>query len=181
VRRRSSLVECSRSSTVVATGSPKTVLASSNDTPCFVRFVAAFSGSHSNRTTGTVARLRPAHRTRVPERVHPRCRGHHRGAQGPGRRSRVLAARDCTVPRRSHRRRRVHLHVVLAGGSVRPRGVPLRARARALYESHPRRHGEERQDRLPQDRRAVARRPAPPGLRLPGCSAVVRTGALLPR
>ena len=32
-------------------GSPKTVPASSNDTPCFARFLAAFCGSHSNLST----------------------------------------------------------------------------------------------------------------------------------
>src|SRR5271157_6015403 len=45
--KRSSSSECNGSGTVRASGSPKTVLASSNDTPCFLRFCLALFSSHS--------------------------------------------------------------------------------------------------------------------------------------
>jgi hypothetical protein len=38
------------SETVAAKGSPNTVDASSNDTPCFLKFASALRGSHSKRT-----------------------------------------------------------------------------------------------------------------------------------
>src|SRR5258708_977702 len=46
---RGSSLECSLSSKMRARVSEKTVSASSNETPCFARFAAAFSGSHSKR------------------------------------------------------------------------------------------------------------------------------------
>src|SRR5215813_268811 len=46
---RGSSRECSSSSKMRAKGSEKTVSASSNATPCFVKFAAAFFGSHSKR------------------------------------------------------------------------------------------------------------------------------------
>ena len=46
VMKRLSSVEWSGSGRVSANGSVKTVLASSNETPCFLRFDAAFFGSH---------------------------------------------------------------------------------------------------------------------------------------
>lgn len=45
---RSSTAEWRGSATILPNGSPKTVAASSNDTPCLARFPAAFRGSHSN-------------------------------------------------------------------------------------------------------------------------------------
>src|SRR5271157_5288239 len=45
--KRSSSSECSGSGIVRASGSPKTVLASSNETPCFLRFCLALLSSHS--------------------------------------------------------------------------------------------------------------------------------------
>src|SRR5208283_2120465 len=45
--KRSSSSECSGSGIVRASGSPKTVIASSNDTPCFLRFCLALLSSHS--------------------------------------------------------------------------------------------------------------------------------------
>ncbi len=42
--------EWSGSSIVTASGSPKTVDASSNEIPCLIRFFCAFSGCHSNCT-----------------------------------------------------------------------------------------------------------------------------------
>jgi hypothetical protein len=50
VTNRDSLVEWTGSETVAASGSPKTVVASSKETPCFVRLAAAFLGSHWNLT-----------------------------------------------------------------------------------------------------------------------------------
>lgn len=47
-RSRRSSVECSLSSWNQPSGSPKTVVASLNLTPCFLRFAAALAGSHSN-------------------------------------------------------------------------------------------------------------------------------------
>src|SRR6185503_3019705 len=44
----SSASECKGSGIVRDNGSAKTVEASENETPCFVRFSAAFSSSHSN-------------------------------------------------------------------------------------------------------------------------------------
>src|SRR6185436_10530528 len=44
----SSSPECKGSGIVRDNGSAKTVEASENETPCFVRFSAAFSSSHSN-------------------------------------------------------------------------------------------------------------------------------------
>src|SRR5215216_3589498 len=44
----SSSSECKGSGIVRDNGSAKTVEASENETPCFVRFSAAFSSSHSN-------------------------------------------------------------------------------------------------------------------------------------
>src|SRR5438034_11635943 len=43
-------MELSGSSIVTASGSPNTVLASSNDTLCLARFAAAFLAFHSKRT-----------------------------------------------------------------------------------------------------------------------------------
>ena len=48
---RSSSIECRGSPAMRPSGSPKTVPASSNDTPCLARFLAAFCGSHSNLST----------------------------------------------------------------------------------------------------------------------------------
>ena len=48
--RRSSLVECSRSSPSIPTGSKKAVAASSNAIPCLASLVAAFFSSHSKTT-----------------------------------------------------------------------------------------------------------------------------------
>ena len=45
---RSSMAEWRESATILPNGSPKTVAASSNDTPCLARFPAALRGSHSN-------------------------------------------------------------------------------------------------------------------------------------
>lgn len=47
-RNRDSLTECSRSGPSRASGSPNTVAASSNETPCLTRFASAFRASHSN-------------------------------------------------------------------------------------------------------------------------------------
>jgi hypothetical protein len=47
-RNRVSSVECARSGPSSASGSAKTVVASSNETPCFRRFVEALCASHSN-------------------------------------------------------------------------------------------------------------------------------------
>ena len=46
--KRFSSWECSRSSHSRASGSAKTVVASSNETPCFFRFLAAFRTSQAN-------------------------------------------------------------------------------------------------------------------------------------
>jgi len=48
VRNRSSSAEWSASKKVKAKGSEKTVVADSNEMPCFRRFVSAFSWSQSN-------------------------------------------------------------------------------------------------------------------------------------
>src|SRR3989449_1947739 len=53
VHHRSSSDEWSGSGTVVARGSPKTVMASSNDTLCLSRFSMALSGSQTNPVSGT--------------------------------------------------------------------------------------------------------------------------------
>ena len=45
---RSWTAEWRGSATILPNGSPKTVAASSNDTPCLARFPAALRGSHSN-------------------------------------------------------------------------------------------------------------------------------------
>ncbi len=45
---RFSLWECSRSSHSRASGSAKTVAASSKETPCFLRFLVAFPASQVN-------------------------------------------------------------------------------------------------------------------------------------
>jgi hypothetical protein len=50
VMKRTSNSECLASGIVAASASPNTVLASSNETPCFRRLRASFSGSHSNLT-----------------------------------------------------------------------------------------------------------------------------------
>lgn len=50
VTKRASSVECSGSGTVPASGSPKTVDASWNETACFAKLAAAFRGSHWNLT-----------------------------------------------------------------------------------------------------------------------------------
>jgi hypothetical protein len=47
-RNRDSADECCRSGPSSASGSRKTVTASSNETPCFSALALAFSGSHSN-------------------------------------------------------------------------------------------------------------------------------------
>ena len=47
-RNRDSADECSRSGPSSASGSRKTVTASSNETPCFAALASAFRGSHSN-------------------------------------------------------------------------------------------------------------------------------------
>ena len=51
VTNRSSSDECRESRIVPANGSPNTVDALSNETPCLTRFSAAFSVSHSNSTS----------------------------------------------------------------------------------------------------------------------------------
>ena len=47
-RNRDSADECCRSGPSSASGSRKTVTASSNETPCFAALASAFRGSHSN-------------------------------------------------------------------------------------------------------------------------------------
>jgi hypothetical protein len=59
----------------------------------------------------------------------------------------------------------------LAGGPVRPRGHPLRARTRPRHEHHSRRQGETRQNRCAQDGGVAPRWHAPAGLRLSRCHA----------
>ena len=72
-----------------------------------------------------------------------------------------------SLPRRSGGGRGVHVRLVLARRPVRARGHPLRARPRAVHEGDPRRQGQERPDRRPQDRRAAQGRVLSAGLRLP--------------
>ena len=84
------------------------------------------------------------------------------------RRAAELSRGGRAVSRGSRRRRGVHLHLVLARRPLRRRNHPLRPRPRALHEGDPRRQGQERPHRLPEDRDAGARRDAAPGLRLPG-------------
>ena len=50
---------------VTDSGSPKTVEASSNYTPCFLWFRAAFASSHSNRIA-IAASIYPSHTTTKP-------------------------------------------------------------------------------------------------------------------
>ena len=69
-----------------------------------------------------------------------------------------------TVSRRSRRRCRVHLHLVLARRSLRRAGYPVYPRTRIIHEGHPRRESKERPHRFPQDRRPHARRHIPHGL-----------------
>ena len=76
------------------------------------------------------------------------------------------------VPDRPCRGGGVHVHVVLARGCLRGRGHRLRARTRAGDEGHPRWEGEERQDRLAQDRGLAPGRHAAASLRLSGSHAV---------
>src|SRR5260221_14796638 len=47
-KKRDSADECWRSGPSSASGSRKTVTASSNETPCFAALASAFRGSHSN-------------------------------------------------------------------------------------------------------------------------------------
>ena len=49
--KRTSSSECLESGIVPANASPNTVLASTNETPCFRRLRTSFSGSHSNLTS----------------------------------------------------------------------------------------------------------------------------------
>lgn len=58
VRKRSSPSEYRGSSTVRASGSPKAVDPSANETPCFSWLMRSFSGSHSNSTDSEVYRGR---------------------------------------------------------------------------------------------------------------------------
>ena len=122
-----------------------------------------------HRTAPSFLRDRSAHADDV--RLHPRRRGHGALAPKPAREAGDVPRGHRTLPRRSRGGGRVHLHGVLAGGSVREGGDPLRARPRALHEGHPRGQGQERQDRGSRDRRAAARRDAASGLRLPGRDA----------
>src|SRR5678815_6131436 len=69
----------------------------------------------------------------------------------------------------------MHLYLVLAGRSLRSREDYLRAWSCPLHEGDPRRQGEERQDRCPENSSPVARRHDPGGLRLS------RTDAFDPR
>ena len=64
VTKRASSVECSGSGIVPASGSPKTVDASSNETACFAKLAAAFRGSHWNLTDGCYRETSPSIRCR---------------------------------------------------------------------------------------------------------------------
>lgn len=58
VKNHGSPTEWSGSGIVLANGSPKTVVASSNETPCFLAFSAAFLTSHVNFICRSVVRDR---------------------------------------------------------------------------------------------------------------------------
>ena len=118
-----------------------------------------------NRTAPVLLRDRSAREDHV--RLHPRRAPARCSCTGTCRR-RPAAFLEVVAPYRdgSGRRRRVHVHVVLARRCLRGRGHRVRARPRAGHEGDPRRQGEERQDRFPQDRRPAARRDAAAGLRL---------------
>ena len=73
-----------------------------------------------------------------------------------------------SVPGGSGRRRRVHVHLVLARGCLRGRRDRLRARPCAGDEGHPRGEGQERQARLVQDREPAPRRAAATGVCVSG-------------
>src|SRR6266704_3348367 len=74
--------------------------------------------------------------------------------------ARAVSGVDRPVPRGPGGGGRVHVHLVLARGPMRARGVGVRAGACALYASNPRRQGEERPDRCAQDRGAAPGRDA---------------------
>src|SRR5262244_1693115 len=78
--------------------------------------------------------------------------------------SRLIPQGDCPLPRGHGRRRRGHLHLVLAGRPVRQGKYPLCLGSCALHESHPRRQSEERQNRRSQNCGLAARRHAADGL-----------------
>src|SRR4051812_30037785 len=75
-RNRDSADECCRSGPSSASGSRKTLTASSNETPCFTALASAFRGSHSNTYlvyTKCPARVDRAARTRAHGLVRRNC------------------------------------------------------------------------------------------------------------
>jgi len=133
---RASSAEWSGSETVAAKGSPKTVDASSNDTPCFLRFASAFPGSHSKRTPPCYREgFWPAHLSTVGARQELRpgavCGGALRPAGPPavrGRLGRCLRRHGPRPPRRQgclqDRRRPRPGGAGRSGGGASPYAAP---------------------------------------------------------
>jgi hypothetical protein len=70
--------------------------------------------------------------------------------------TRAISPGDFALPGGARRPRRMYLHLVLAGRSLRPRGDSRRPRPRAVHKSHPWGQGQARKDRCPQNRCAPA-------------------------
>src|SRR6266581_4885029 len=81
-------------------------------------------------------------------------------------RTRPVSQDYCALPRASGRVRRMYLHLVLARRPLRTGRHSFCPGPRPLYESHPRRQGQKRHHRRPEDGGVAPRRHAPAGLRV---------------
>ena len=109
-----------------------------------------------HRTPSVLLRRRPARALHV--HLHTRPEGTRQATPQPTGRTSSLPRRHRAVHRPGRRRCRVHLHLVLAGRPLHRTGHPLCPRTCIIHEGHPRREGQERPHRFPQDRRTPARR-----------------------